>query len=78
VVVDPCSDLSGIESQELSPLDVGDSAFVDEASDVSDVDPECGRHLDDREEPTDRRLGIVLRSTCHDVLFVDGCIALAA
>jgi hypothetical protein len=72
VVVEPRNELSGIESQEVSPLDVRDASFVDESPDVSNVDAECGRHLDDREEPTDRRLVIAVRSTCHGVLFFGG------
>jgi hypothetical protein len=71
VTVDPCSNLSGIEAQEVSPFDVGDAAFVDEAPHVSDLDPERGGDLDDGEKSTDGRLRLVRGWTCHDVLLFD-------
>ena len=38
VGVDPFRDLSGVEADEVSPLDEGDAAFGHQAADVSDVD----------------------------------------
>jgi hypothetical protein len=71
VAIDPGRDLSGIEAKEVSPFDVGDAAFMDETSDMADVDAECGCYLDDGEKSTDGRLRLGRGWTCHDVLLFD-------
>jgi len=38
--LEPVADLGGVEADEVSPLDVGDPAFVDQAADVADFDAE--------------------------------------
>ncbi len=38
--IDPGSDVCGVESQEVSPLDIRDPAFLDETADVANVDAE--------------------------------------
>ena len=39
-VVDPRIDVGWVEAEQVSPLDEGDAAFVDEAADVADGDAE--------------------------------------
>jgi hypothetical protein len=58
VHVDPGGDVDGIEAQEVTPFDVRDASFVDEASHVSDLDTERCGDLNDGEEPTHRRLRV--------------------
>ena len=50
VGVDPGVDLGGVEAEEVAPLDEGDAAFGDEASDVADVDAEVAGELGDGEQ----------------------------
>ena len=40
LLVDPFGDLDWVEANQVSPFDIRDSPFGDEASDVADVDAE--------------------------------------
>lgn len=45
--LEPVVDLGRVEADEVAPLDVGDAALVDEATDVADFDAEVlGESLD--------------------------------
>lgn len=51
VGVDPARDVDGIEPQQVSPLDVGNAALVNETADVADVDTKGVGDLDDGQQP---------------------------
>jgi len=55
VGVDPRCDLGGVEAQEVAPLSDGDAAFMDDASDVADVDAEDAGDLGEGEQPIGER-----------------------
>jgi hypothetical protein len=50
--VDPGGDLGGVEAEKVAPFDVGDPSFVDEASDVADVDAELVGDVADADKAT--------------------------
>lgn len=57
VVVEPGTDLVGVEAQEVSPLDEGDAAFVDEAADVTGFHTEDLGDLGHGQKLRERRAG---------------------